>query len=70
MTPIETPVGTLYEIPASGWVAVSFDRNLSPPQLQALRENWQAFMDHNPGMPKLIVLPARATICPIEKVPA
>ena len=70
MTPIETPVGTLYEIPASGWVAVSFDRDLSARELGALRDNWRALMDHNPGMPKLIVLPTGARVCPPEMEPA
>jgi hypothetical protein len=70
MTPIETPVGTLYEIPASGWVAVSFPKPISMQAIQAIRDQWKALMDANPGMPKLMILPTGATICPIEKVPA
>ena len=70
MTPIETPVGTLYEIPASGWVAVSFDRDLSLAEIEALRANWKALADHHPGFPKLVLLPTGARVCPPEMEPA
>jgi hypothetical protein len=69
MTPIETPVGTLYEIPASGVVAVSFDRNLSEAELQALRDNWRALSVGFPKLPRLIVLPKGARVCPPEMEP-
>ena len=62
MTPIETPVGTLYEIPASGWVAVSFPKPLNLGEIHVIRDQWKTFTDANPGMPKLLILPTGAGV--------